>query len=436
MTRLFLRFYVGVILILLVAWMIQGYVFRTRINADAATVIENALAGGVRMANYYTVENWPDNQDQVVRNLNTLFGYDVRIVRSDARPLSPDVEQRLRDGEEVLIYDRWMASRIADSDFQLEFGPLPQFSGPTQTDVLIVLGLLSLLVAISIAVLLRPVAMQLRAVESAATGIAKGNLGARVDVDRWTASLPLATAFNQMAERTQGLLLSQRELLQAVSHELRTPLAKIRFATDLIGVSKTDFERNQRLESVDKATMELDQLVGELLTYVRMDTDANRPQHEPVVISHLLADVVADQEILSPDIQFRVSGSQDGSDSSVEKDMVLETDVMALKRAVKNLVGNAAKYARSSVNVSSIKSGDAFTISVEDDGLGIPAEHREKIFEPFVRVSEQSGRGVGLGLALVRRIVNRLSGDVQVDDSTMGGACFRIQIPASETTVD
>lgn len=441
MTRLFLRFYVGVLLILLVAWMIQGYVFRTRSEADSTQVIENALSGGVRMANYYVAQNWPDKEKKVLEDLNSVFEYDVRIVPVGSRPLSSEVQQRLDQGEAVLIYGEWMASRIPDSDYQLELGPLPQFSGPTQTDILIVLGVISLLVAIAIAVLLRPVAMQLRAVEKAATGISSGQLGARVDLGGWSASVPLATAFNQMAERTQGLLQSQRELLQAVSHELRTPLAKIRFATDLIAGSKSASERAERLASVDKATEELDQLVGELLTYVKMDSGANRPPYEPVNVSDLVADVVSDQQILSPDIRMDVLGisgqeSSGGMESSAEKELLFTTDAAALKRAIKNLVGNAAKFARSRVDVSIELADGELAIEVNDDGPGIPQEHRTRIFEPFVRVSEQSARGVGLGLALVARIVHRLSGRIEVDESPLGGACFRIRVRETQPLDD
>ena len=110
----------------------------------------------------------------------------------------------------------------------------------------------------------------------------------QIDERRIRSAKPLAQAFNDMANRTEALVRTQRELLQAVSHELRTPLSRMRFAIDLIETAKTDAERRQRLDSLDMATEELDELVGELLSYVRMETTTPELDVEHVLLPDVL----------------------------------------------------------------------------------------------------------------------------------------------------
>ena len=143
------------------------------------------------------------------------------------------------------------ATPLSDRTEVVRFGPFPSFERIEQKAATTTLALVLLPAALAIALLLRPVARQLRKVEHAAQAIAAGDLSARVDERRVRSAKSLAHAFNHMASRTEALVRTQRELLQAVSHELRTPLSRIRFAIDLIETAKDDEERKRRLESLD-----------------------------------------------------------------------------------------------------------------------------------------------------------------------------------------
>ncbi len=303
----------------------------------------------------------------------------------------------------------------------LLFGPLPQFVGPSQTEVTFGYGVVFLLAAIAIAILLRPVAFQMRAVERTATAIAQGDLSARVDSTKAPKYLALVRAFNSMADRTETLLRSQRELLQAVSHELRTPLARIRFAADLVETAKSDEERRTRLDAIDNATQKLDHLVGELLTYVRMDSDV--PSGTPVTIdlNLLFSELIDIHAPLNPAIRFQ----QDSSSQPFE----ITTDHDSLSRAIENLLSNAARHAKSQVHLQARTNNGEVLIEVDDDGEGVPPENRQKIFEPFVRLDNSQEPGTGLGLALVNRIAKRHGGSVQASESPLGGARFTLRLP-------
>lgn len=420
MTRLFLRFYLGVIAILVGAWFIQGYV-NTQVNeSQNIRVVEQALSGGARLARQRMSDAPRDQAEATLAEIRSEYEYPVHSVRISEMELSDATGKRLRDGE-VIYYFGHIVIALKDNVRALVFGPLPTFVAPSQTVVTLGFGTVLALVAIAIAILLRPVASQLRAVERTATAIAEGDLSARIDGSHVPKGLPLASAFNTMANRSETLLKSQRELLQLVSHELRTPLARIRFATDLIESSKTDEERRSRLDAVDNATEELDELVGELLTYVRLESDAPSIEPERIDLTSLLPELVKIHAPLHPSIQYEC----DDAGENVQ----VTADHASLSRAIGNLLSNAGRFATERVTVSAYKQNDTIVVQVDDDGQGIPEADRDKIFDPFVRLEDATDRGAGLGLALVKRIATRHGGSISVGESPNGGARFSLFLP-------
>lgn len=152
-----------------------------------------------------------------------------------------------------------------------------------------------------------------------------------------------------MADRTESLLQSQQELLQAVSHELRTPLARIQFATELIESAKSDQERRERLRAVDDATQQLDALVGELLSYVRAESGGIDVPATSISVRELLAELITTNAPLHPSLRFVLSDDV--------ADLTLVGDRVGLHRAISNLTRNAARFARSEITFSAGKNG-------------------------------------------------------------------------------
>lgn len=476
MTRLFFRFYVGVVVILVVAWLVQAYVANLS-STQNVNVVENALSGGVRLARDEVEDFW--NEDLAISTSNYLqvadnFDYPMYLLSfNDATWLKDPYRQRLIDGEVVLLGkylgiavfpqpkpEKSIADELdsssrgdsqsvteavsqretakqndserqadterrtttsADPEYFLLFGPLPQFVGPSRVQVTLGYGIIFLLAALAIAILLRPVAKQFRAVERTATSIAAGDLNARIPTESRSQDLALVTAFNAMADRTESLVRSQRELLQAVSHELRTPLARIRFATDLIETAKDDIERRNRLNSIDDATEKLDSLVGELLTYARIDSNASEMTPETVDVWNLIEEAVEFHAPLYPTVNYSLPAEPERLITQAHSD--------SLARAIDNLVSNAGQYAKSRVVLSAQIIEHSVVIKIEDDGNGIPEDQWQTVFEPFTRLNQGDNRGVGLGLALVQRITLQHKGQVTVSKSTLGGACLMIQLP-------
>jgi two-component system sensor histidine kinase RstB len=523
MTWLFIRFYVGVLVVLFLAWYIHGAVLKQRAEAETARVVVEAHGGGARLVAEELNASPPEGREQVLHGLRERFDYPLDVISSldlpsdleqqiargvdvahwrlqerhyvvaalsggsevvrlgpfpdydlrgieeslggwmrltadklDAAPtgerqavLAQLQEQfdfpidiagradlpawpagRIAGGEDVVFYeedprpsDRYFAATpLSDLTEVVRFGPFPSFK-TEQKAATTTLALVLLPAALAIALLLRPVARQLRHVEHAAMAIARGDLSARVDQRRVRSARPLAQAFNNMAGRTEALVRTQRELLQAVSHELRTPLSRIRFAADLIETANDDDERKRRLESLDGATEELDQLVGELLSYVRMETTELELNREHVALKDTLEVVIPKHAALYPSIQFEL-------DESVGKVSAVFAERTGLQRALGNLLSNAGRFAKSRVTIRTESADGATIVDVDDDGDGIPAPERERVFEPFVRLENgTNGPGVGLGLALVIRIVTQHGGGVEVLGSPLGGCRIRTTWP-------
>ncbi len=429
MTRLFIRFYIAIVLILVAAWFVQSSVFQGRFDEQNVRVVERAFAGPLRLARErleYVIPR--EGYEVALRDIQERFEFPVDIRTLDDLPISLEQQELLRRGAAdvrdapVVLFGEGgvhVAVGLSDGRRVLAFGPLPSFVGPSRWEIYAAFGIVLLLAAIAIAVLLRPVARQLREVEQTATAIAGGDLSARIDPDRVPKGQQLARAFNTMADRTEALLRTQRELLQAVSHELRTPLAKMRFAIDLIETAQDDQERKRRLESLDSATGELDSLVGELLSYVRMENAEPQRDIQPVCVADAVDRSVDKYGPLYPSVHI--------DDSAVRQEIPdVRADPIDFQRAIGNLISNACRFATKQVRLSVHAEGGQVTIAVEDDGPGIPPSERQRALQPFVRLdndpdTSELGRGVGLGLALVQRIVSRHGGTVQIDESPLGG---------------
>lgn len=261
-----------------------------------------------------------------------------------------------------------------------------------------------------------------------------GQLTARAQVGKRSSVRGLADHFNHMADRTQQLIVSQRELTNAVSHELRTPISRIEFELNLLAGASDEAMRQRLLAGMRSNVQELETMVSELLTYARLEHADLQIAREAVDARSWLASVV---DAARPEGQARgVSCDALFTDSSgAVESMDIEPQFMA--RALLNMLRNACRYAKQRVQVSVTLAADGcWQLCVDDDGPGIPAADRVRIFEPFTRLQQDRGRdtgGVGLGLAIVRRVAEWHQGSVEAVDSPLGGARFVLKWPATTT---
>lgn len=253
----------------------------------------------------------------------------------------------------------------------------------------------------------------LQAVADKARQIDAGRRGGRLPLDGVPAEVvPLVVAVNDaLARLDDGYERRQRFLVDA-AHELRTPVAILTTRLEALD----DSPQKQRLLT-DAAR--LSNLAGQLLDLQRIDA---APCAMAVVdLVALAREVAADLAPLAIAAGFEISFE------TRLKTLMVRGDALALARALTNLVQNAVDHA-GRPGLIAITVAEGGVIEVADNGDGIPAAHREQIFEPFQRLDTRS-RGAGLGLHLVAETVRLHGGTIAVLDAPGGGACFRITLP-------
>ncbi|MDO9089432.1 MAG: ATP-binding protein [Burkholderiaceae bacterium] len=290
----------------------------------------------------------------------------------------------------------------------------PWFRG--NAGLLWMLGIVALAVAVSTYPIVRRLTQRLENLRRGVERWGEGDLSARVEVSGSDEVAFLARRFNHAAERVQTLINSHKSLLANASHELRSPLTRIRMGLELMGPASSNGFRNE----ISRNIAELDQLIDEILLASRLDArEADVGTIEPVDLTGLAAEECA-----------HGGAELDAGDGS--HSVMVSGVAKLLRRVIRNLLENARRYGNGEIRVVLRREGQRAVLRVYDHGPGVPAEHRERIFEPFYRLpgaSEREG-GVGLGLALVKSIVQRHGGTVRCEDGPDGGACFVVELPA------
>ena len=231
--------------------------------------------------------------------------------------------------------------------------------------------------------------------------------------------------------RAQDLARQQLEFVATVSHELRTPLAVIRSAADNLadGVVSDEARIRQYGQLVRREGLRLTDLVEQILEFAGLQSGQRTMAARPVSMSALLRDVVASAGTIAQPAGIAI-------DLDIADDLPLVTgDEAALRRVFQNLVGNAMKYGADArwIGVHAAVTAGRLEISVTDRGIGIAAADQVKIFDPFYRAPDVVAaqiQGAGLGLSLVKRIVEAHGGEVALKSAPGHGSTFTVFLPA------
>jgi signal transduction histidine kinase len=312
--------------------------------------------------------------------------------------------------------------------------------GPTLTWV--GLGLLAVGATSAALLIFGPAHRRLRTLEQAARALGQGHTDVRAVEAGGDEVSSLAHTFNRMAAdlsaRAAALAASdraRRQLLADVSHELMTPLAAVRGYTETLAMPELtlDPETRQRyLAIIGDETQKLEALIGDLLDLARLEGGGGSLTIEDVPVRELFGRI-ADRH--GPALRERAIGLDVGVRPP---DLTVSGDAQKLEQALQNLAANAIRHIPHGgrLALGAEASGHEAVFTVRDTGPGIPPEHLPHIFERFYKVdaarSATSMTGSGLGLSIVRAIVERHGGTVTAANAPGGGAVFEIRMPRSE----
>ena len=274
--------------------------------------------------------------------------------------------------------------------------------------------------------------------------LASGNLSARVLPTlggRRDELASLAADFDEMAEKIQTLIDSQRRLLGDISHELRSPLARLNVALELAR-QRSGEEATSALERIQKEAEILNEMIGQLLALTRLESGTREIQKTEFDLAALVREIAKDAD-------FEARARNRSVRLATTPETLIDGVPNLIRRAIENVIRNAVYYTAEGTAVEIKLSLDSevalpgvgkaqdesVVIVIRDHGPGVPAEALSEIFRPFYRVDEARDReagGVGLGLAIAERAVRLHGGKVKATNATGGGLEITISLPVSK----
>ncbi len=383
----------------------------------------------------YLIERWSVKNSQQLdtvmarieprlRGKLSLFDASGKLVRTNTEPpLEAPTESEKQDLKDAQWSLDWGRIVVRSDDGSLIGVYAPTRPGFPWSFVLPLGAMILVLVGIASVWFSRRLAHPLDQLANAARQFGAGDTTARANLHRADEVGDVGRAFDEMADRTARVLHSQRQLMGDVSHELRTPLARIRVALELAAedpVAATDV-----LADVGSDLDEIDQLIGDILTTTRLDGDHARIDREPTSLVEL-----ADRATR----RFQIRHPARTLECAQGEDRAIPCDPLLLRRALDNLLDNAAKYSDDGtpVTLAIQPNGKTVTFQIIDRGIGMSAAELDRAFTPFWRADDSRTRktgGVGLGLALARRIARAHGGDVTLSSHPGEGTTARLEIP-------
>ena len=250
----------------------------------------------------------------------------------------------------------------------------------------------------------------------------------------WACVLLGAVAVVGLLRSAMSLSERRGAFVSAVTHELRTPLTTFRMYTEMLaeGMIRDEAKVRRYLDTLHREAERLGRLVENVLAYARLESGRDATRGEAVAVGDLLERVAPELHRRAERAGMTVSLHVGESDAAT----LVRTDVSAVGQILFNLVDNACKYAASAENkeirITAERTGDFVTVRVRDHGPGVSGAEVKRLFKPFCKSAGETTPGVGLGLALSRRLARRMGGDLRLDGTVGGrGACFALTLPVA-----
>ena len=354
-------------------------------------------------------------------------------------PVSEDLEngaiRTVRGGDEVfLVFDLYVPSGWEDGIWvrgATEYPEMEDSLGRSVTVFLFILPFLILLAAAGGYLIARHSMKPIERITELAGSISEGK-----DLDRRIASEyeasdeagRLAAAFDQMFERLSRSFEAEKQFASDASHELRTPTAVIMAqCAYLEKYAESTDEYKEGIEVIGRQANRMSVLIDRLLDITRLDFGTKKAELSDTDLSELLKLLCEEQDTGERDISL---------DTDIDPGIHARLDAHLFFRVIQNLLDNARKYGREGghILVRLKQDNGEIRLSVEDDGIGISKEDQEKIWRRFYQAdpSRKGGSGLGLGLSMVKQIVELHGGSAEVESEPGRGSIFTIKLTGGD----
>jgi two-component system sensor histidine kinase QseC len=402
-------------------------VFGARL-ATSARIVESLVANQVAKAtlNSPIIIKLPDELDQSSGNqqFDSWHQYEAKIafqvwrdghllVRSFSAPDTPLGEWQQGFSKPMVDGQAWQVFTLLSGDVWVQVAEQDAIRDELTHDIAsavmvpLVIGAITLLLVANLVV-----RFGLNPLTQLAEGIARRSPESLTEIridDVPREMAPVIKALNVLLARVKEALQRERRFTDAAAHELRTPLAALKIHADNLVRAETDAQRQRSTANLIKGLDRSLRLANQMLALSRSQTEIEPDNLQPVNLHDVLREIIAQNEQLFAARQQRIA-------SSLAAAAWVTGDEMKLHQLFRNLFDNASRYGTpgSTIQVALRREAEAIHFSIANEGPVIPAEMREKVFEPYTRLHGQDIEGNGLGLAIAREVARQHQADISL----------------------
>ena len=246
--------------------------------------------------------------------------------------------------------------------------------------------------------------------------------------DRWDYLDVMIVDFNKMVEELGSIETLKTDFVSNVSHEMKTPIAIIKNYAELLRLeSLTEEQKEEYARNIEDAAVRLSTLISNILKLNKLENQRITPEVEAYDVCRQVCDCILQFENAWEEKEIEL-------ETDMEDSAFVEADESLLELVWNNLISNAVKFTPpgGTITVKQFSRQDTVTVSVSDTGCGMDAESMKHIFDKFYQAdTSHSQEGNGLGLALVKRVLELLDGGIRVESEPGKGSTFSVTLPAA-----
>ena len=359
----------------------------------------------------------PDERRQLIAGREVIkIGYEPRFERQIISVILPFTDQNRLEGIIYLYYPLAKISELAKEEVILLITGAAMF-----------LMVAAFFVYCGMRKILRPLSNLQQAVHQ----MASGDYGTRVEVTSKDEIGNLSAAFNQMANSIQKEDEAQKSFLATVSHELRTPISYVKGYSEAIQQGVIEKEKQgEAIQLIVRESARMERLTNEIMQLARKEQAFNPSEMEPLILAETIRDVLTllEQQARVKNIQFV---------QTLEEELIIMGFEEKMKQVFINIIENAIRYSNDggSIYIESNEISKSASITIRDEGIGIPNEDLPYVTERFYRVNKARSRsdgGSGLGLSIVDQIIKQHNGSLTIQSELNIGTSVNITLPLME----
>ena len=234
----------------------------------------------------------------------------------------------------------------------------------------------------------------------------------------------MASTFNEMLDTVEEVFIHEKQFSSDVSHELRTPITVILAQSDYaLQYSDTFEEAKESLEVINRHAKRMTNLINQIMELSKLERQ-KEIEKEKINLSNIVLQLLEDYKPLLESKNLNLV-------YNVEKDLRIQGNKIMLERVFLNILMNAVKFTKTNIEISLMREGKTAVLKIRDDGIGISEENKKFIWERFYQVNDsrnkEENKGSGLGLSMVKKIVDLHSATIDLESELDQGTCFTIK---------